>query len=67
MKKWIQNMHMKKGALHEEMHIPKGKKIPKAKLEKAAEKGGKLGKRARLAETLEGLHKKCSDCGKGMK
>ena len=60
-KKFIQNMHMKKGALHEEMHIAQGKKIPKAKLEKAAEKGGKLGKRARLAETLEGLdHKKSS-------
>lgn len=57
-KKWIQDMHMKKGALHEELHVPKDKKIPKKKLEKAASKGGKLGKRARLAETLEKLHKK---------
>lgn len=60
-------MRMKKGALHEELHVPKDKKISKAVLDKAAKKGGKLGKRARLAETLEGMHKKCSDCGKGMK
>lgn len=53
---WIQKMHMKKGALHKELHVPAGEKIPKKKLEKAAHKGGKLGKRARLAETLEGLH-----------
>lgn len=55
--KWIQKMHMKKGALHEEMGVPKGKKIPAKKLAAAAKKGGKLGKRARLAETLKGLHK----------
>ncbi len=55
--KWIQKMHMKKGALHEEMGIPQGKKIPGKKLEAAAKKGGKLGKRARLAETLKGLRK----------
>lgn len=55
--KWIQKMHMKKGALHEEMGIPEGKKIPEKKLEKAAHAGGKLGRRARLAETLERLHK----------
>jgi hypothetical protein len=56
-KKWIQKMHMKKGALHEEMGIEKDKKIPEKKLAKAAKKGGKLGKRARLAETLKGLRK----------
>jgi len=56
--KWIQKAHIKKGALHEELGVPKGKKIPKAKIEKAAEKGGKEGRRARLAETLEGMHKK---------
>jgi hypothetical protein len=33
--------------------VPEGKKIPEKKLEKAAEKGGKLGRRARLAETLK--------------
>ena len=65
-KKWIQKAIKHPGALHEELHVPKGKKIPKAKLEKAAHDKGKEGKRARLAETLEGMHKKCSDCGKGM-
>ena len=56
--KWIQKAHIKKGALHEELHVPKGKKIPKAKLEKAAKKPGKEGKRARLAEVLGKLKKK---------
>lgn len=57
-KKWIQAMHMKKGALHKEMDVPAGKKIPAKKLASAAKKGGKLGKRARLAETLKKMHKK---------
>ncbi len=57
-KKWIQGMDMKKGALHKEMGVPMDKKIPKKKLAKAAKAGGVLGKRARLAETLEGFHNK---------
>jgi len=48
---------MKKGALHEELGVPKGKKIPESKLKKAEHAKGKLGKRARLAETLKGLRK----------
>lgn len=56
---WIQDMHMKKGALREELHTPKGKKIPAAKLKKAEHsKNPTLAKRARLAETLKGLRKK---------
>ena len=43
------------GALHKELHVPIGKKIPAAKLAKAAHAKGKLGKRARLAETLKKL------------
>jgi len=54
--KWIQGMHMKKGALHKELGVPEGTKIPKSKLTKAAHAGGKLGKRARLAETLSKFH-----------
>lgn len=57
-KKWIQAMHMKKGALHKELGVPEGKKIPEKKLKSAAKKPGVEGKRARLAETLKGLHKK---------
>ena len=55
--KWIQDMHMHHGALHKEMGIPESKKIPESKLKKAEHAGGKLGKRARLAETLKGLRK----------
>ena len=56
-KNWIKDAIKKPGALHEEMGIPKGKKIPAKKLKAAAKKGGKLGKRARLAETLKKLNK----------
>lgn len=54
--KFIQKMHLKKGALHKQLGIPIGKKIPEATLEKAAHAPGKLGRRARVAETLKGLH-----------
>jgi len=56
-KNFIADMHLKKGALHKEMGIPADKTIPQNRLEKAAHAGGKLGKRARLAQTLEKLHK----------
>lgn len=56
--KWIQKMHMKKGALHKELGVPAGKKIPKSKIAKAAKKGGTLGRRARLAETLSKMNHK---------
>lgn len=55
-KKWIQGAIKNKGALHKEMGVPAGKKIPEKKLEAAAKKPGKLGKRARLAETLKKMH-----------
>lgn len=56
-KKWIQGAIKKPGALHKELGVPEGKKIPVKKLEKAAKAKGKEGKRARLAETLRGLKK----------
>lgn len=56
-KHWIQAMGMKKGALHEQMGVPEGQKIPVSKLKKAAKSGGLLGRRARLALTLEKMHK----------
>lgn len=46
------------GALHRQLGIKQGEKIPAKKLAAAAKKGGKLGRRARLAETLKGLHHK---------
>lgn len=57
-KKWIQDMHMKKGALRSELHVKKGEKIPAGKLAKAAKAGGTEGKRARLAETFKHMRHK---------
>ena len=56
-KNWIAAAIKKPGALHKELGVKKGEKIPAKKLEKAAKAGGKLGQRARLAETLKGLKK----------
>ena len=55
--KWIQGAIKHPGALHKELGVPAGEKIPAKKLAKAAKKGGKLGQRARLAETLKGFNK----------
>jgi len=56
--KWIQGAIKKPGALKKELGVKKGEKIPPKKLAKAAKAPGKLGQRARLAETLKGLKKK---------
>ena len=55
-KKWIAGAIKHPGALHKSLHVPEGEKIPAKKLAKAAHAPGKLGKRARLAETLKGMH-----------
>jgi len=55
--KWIQKAIKKPGALHKELGVAEGKKIPAKKLAAAAKKPGIEGKRARLAETLKGLKK----------
>lgn len=55
--KWIQKAIKKPGALHKEMGVPEGKKIPAKKLAAAAKKPGVEGKRARLAETLKSFKK----------
>lgn len=55
-KKWIQKAIKKEGALRKTMKTKEGKTIPVSKLKKAAEKGGKTGKRARLALTLRKLN-----------
>jgi hypothetical protein len=52
-KKWISGAIKKPGALHRQLGVAQGKKIPAKKLEAAASKGGKLGQRARLAKTLK--------------
>ena len=57
-KKWIQGAIKKPGALHKQLGVSTGKKIPASKLNAAAKKGGKLGQRARLAQTLKTFKKK---------
>ena len=52
---WIKDAIKKPGALREELGVKKGEKIPAKKLAKAAKALGKLGQRARLAETLKGM------------
>lgn len=59
--KWIQKAlpPSSKGKLHKDLGVKPGKKISQAKLKKAENsKSPLISKRARLAETLKGLHKK---------
>jgi len=52
---FIQGAIKHPGALHKQLGVPQGKKIPPAMLAAAAKKGGKLGERARFAQTLKGM------------
>ena len=51
--KWIQSAIKKPGALRAQLGAKKGEPIPAKKLAKAAKAPGKLGQRARLAQTLK--------------
>jgi len=56
--KWIQGAIKHPGALHKELDVPEGKKIPAKKLEKAEHSKNPVErKRANLAKTLKKLHK----------
>ncbi len=58
-KKWIAGAIKHPGALHKSLGVPAGKKIPAAKLAKAEHSSNPTTrKRAALAETLKGFHKK---------
>lgn len=56
--KWIQKAIKKPGALRAQLGAKPGKPIPAGKLAKAAKAPGKLGQRARLAQTLKKMKKK---------
>jgi hypothetical protein len=56
-KMWIDEAIKKPGALKKSLGVPAGKTIPAAKLSKAAKAPGKMGQRARLAQTLKGFNK----------
>lgn len=53
--KWIQKAIKKPGALRSALGVKKGETIPAKKLASAAKKPGKMGQRARLAQTLKGM------------
>lgn len=55
--KWIQKAIKKPGALRSALAAKEGQPIPAKKLAKAASAPGKMGQRARLAQTLKGLKK----------
>jgi len=58
MANWIAGAIKKPGALRKELGVKKGKDIPAKKLAAAAKKKGKIGQRARLAETLKKMNKR---------
>jgi len=57
-KDWIAGATKNKGGLHRSLGVPEGEDIPDSKIEAAAKKKGRVGRQARLAETLKGLRKK---------
>jgi hypothetical protein len=66
-KNWISKAIRHPGALHKQLGVPQGQKIPAKKLSAAAGKGGTLGRRARFAQTLASFHptvKKPSSTGR---
>ena len=54
---WIQKAIKKPGALKKSLGVAKDKPIPAKKLAAADKKPGKMGQRARLAQTLKGFKK----------
>ena len=54
---WIQDAIKKPGSLRKSLKVKAGEKIPASKLASAAKKPGKIGQRARLAQTLKKLGK----------
>jgi hypothetical protein len=57
--KWIQGAIKHPGALHKALHVPKGKKIPESKLDKAAHSSSvTMRERANAAKTLKKMRHK---------
>ena len=54
-KNWIKDAIKKPGALRSALKAKPGQPIPASKLAKAAKSPGKMGQRARLAQTLKGM------------
>jgi hypothetical protein len=56
-KNWIKEAIKKPGALRKALGVKAGEKIPVKKLAAAAKAPGKMGQRARLAQTLSKMKK----------
>ena len=56
-KNWIAGAIKKPGALRKSLGVKEGEEIPAKKLAAAAKAPGKMGQRARLAQTLKGFKK----------
>ena len=56
-KTWIKDAIKKPGALRSALGAKSGEPIPAKKLAAAAKKPGKMGQRARIAQTLKGFNK----------
>jgi hypothetical protein len=56
-KNWIAGAIKNPGSLRESLGVKKGETIPAAKLEAASKKPGKMGQRARMAQTLKKMAK----------
>ncbi len=60
-KKWIRKATENKGALHRNLGVPEGQKIPAGKLASAENsKNPTIRKEASLAATLKGFHHKAA-------
>jgi len=55
-KNWITKAISNPGALHRDLGVPQGKKIPYERIVQAARGAGKTARRARLALTLRKMH-----------
>lgn len=56
-KGWVKAAVKHPGALHRDLNVPEGEKIPAAKLEAATHSDNPtVAKRAHLAETMKGFH-----------
>lgn len=55
MANWIKNAIRRPGQLHRDLGVPQGQRIPASTLASAAQRPGKVGQRARFAQTLRGF------------
>lgn len=54
---WIKDAVKKPGQLHKDLGVPQGQKIPQSKIDSAAKQKGKVGQRARFAQTLKKMRR----------